>query len=101
MPVLRLETDNITLRRLQSLFRRVLSSSKSTHCNHHCSEIDDVVIIWQVLQLHNAAEQFVELTEMFLGEGHERTDEDFQAEKRVQAGWCFFFHLLNLDNSAL
>lgn len=41
---------------------------------------------WQVLQLHTAAEQFVKLTEMFLGEGHERIDDDFQAEKRVQAG---------------
>ncbi|KAG0579762.1 hypothetical protein KC19_4G121500 [Ceratodon purpureus] len=40
----------------------------------------------KVLQLHTAAEQFVNITEMFLGEEHERIDEDFQAEKRVQAG---------------
>lgn len=40
----------------------------------------------KVLQLHIAAEQFVNITEMFLGEEHERIDEDFQAEKRVQAG---------------
>lgn len=45
-----------------------------------------------MLQLHTAAEQFVELTKMFLGEGHERTDEGFQSEKRVQAGFLFHLH---------
>uniref|UniRef100_A0A7I4DW91 Poly A polymerase head domain-containing protein n=1 Tax=Physcomitrium patens TaxID=3218 RepID=A0A7I4DW91_PHYPA len=40
----------------------------------------------KVLQLHSAAEQFVELTEMLLVDAPERTDEGFQSEKRVRAG---------------
>jgi hypothetical protein len=40
----------------------------------------------KVVHLHNCMERFVEVTEMFLGEAHDKTDEEFQTEKRVQAG---------------
>lgn len=49
----------------------------------------DKNVSWQVLQLHSAAEQFVELTEMLLVDAPERTDEGFQSEKRVRAGLRF------------
>lgn len=40
---------------------------------------------WQVLQLHNAAEKFVEVTEVFLNKKSEHTEEVY-SENRVQAG---------------
>lgn len=47
---------------------------------------------WQVLQLHNAAEKFVEVTKMFLNNKSEQTEEEVCSENRVQAG---FFLTLN------
>jgi hypothetical protein len=46
---------------------------------------------WQVLQLHNSAEKFVEVTELFLNKKSEQTEEVY-SENRVQAG---FFLSLN------
>lgn len=47
---------------------------------------------WQVLQLHNAAEEFVEVTEMFLNKTSKQTEEEIYSENRVKAG---FFLTLN------
>jgi len=53
----------------------------------------------KVLQLHNSAEKFVEVTELFLNKKSEQTEEVY-SENRVQAG-LLLFEIKNLWRTAL